>query len=176
MTQRFDDSSRKGQILEEGDHCTVVFKRWLAHAPERVWDAITNPEELKHWMMTTFASNDRRVGGIYETVAGPAQFRSKGKILAWEPPRIFEYEWVVTSVKEMPAGENAVFRWYLEPEGSSTALTVTYRRLTRQTARGFAPGTHIFLDRLEAQLAREPLPDWMARFQELIGVYRLWED
>ena len=31
-------------------------------------------------------------------------------------------------------------------------LLVTYRRLTLQTARGFLPGLHAFLDRLEAQL------------------------
>ncbi|TMA26452.1 MAG: hypothetical protein E6J88_08950 [Deltaproteobacteria bacterium] len=99
----------------------------------------------------------------------------KGRmILRWEPPRVFEYEWKVAPVPEMPLGENAIFRYELAPEDSSTLLTVTYRRITKQTASGFLPGLHAFLDRLEAQLDEKPLPDWSARFAELLGQYPEW--
>jgi len=77
-------------------------------------------------------------------------------------------------VPEMPLGENAIFRYELAPEDSSTLLTVTYRRITKQTASGFLPGLHAFLDRLEAQLDEKPLPDWSARFAELLGQYPEW--
>ena len=55
-------------------------------------------------------------------------------------------------------------------------MTVTYRRITRPVARGFLPGTHAFLDRLEAQLDGRPLPDWLALFGELRGQYPEWTD
>ena len=75
----------------------------------------------------------------------------------------------------MPQGENAIFRYELTPQGKTTLLTVTYQRLTMNTARGFAPGGLVLLDRLEAQLDGTPLPDWMPRFQELLESYPAWQ-
>ena len=57
----------------------------------------------------------------------------------------------------------------------ATRLTVTYRRITRSTARGFLPGMHALLDRLEAQLDGAPLPDWQARFAALRAEYPEWK-
>jgi dihydrofolate reductase len=49
-----------------------------------------------------------------------------------------------------------------------------YRRITRQTARGFLPGTHALLDRLEAQLEGRPLPDWLQLMRDLQTQYPEW--
>jgi uncharacterized protein YndB with AHSA1/START domain len=165
-----DDSTsfdRKGQVTIEGDHATIVFKRMLRHKPQNIWNAITKPEELKEWLFCTSARIDGRAGGSVEMVSGPAQFHVTGKILIWDPPRVYEHEWKVAPRDEMPKGENATFRYELKPLGDHTVLTVTYKRITSQTARGFAPGGHVLLDRLEAQLDGQPLPGWMPRFMEL---------
>jgi uncharacterized protein YndB with AHSA1/START domain len=169
-----DDRTRKGRLIVEGETATLIFERLLHHAPALVWEAIATPEGLKEWLVCPEARIDGRVGGTIEMVSGPGRYRSTGKILRWEPPRVFEYEWKVAPVPEMPLGENAVFRYELTPRGGSTLLTVTYRRITAGTARGFLPGLHAFLDRLEAQLEGAPLPDWMTRFTELLGQYPEW--
>jgi uncharacterized protein YndB with AHSA1/START domain len=174
MTTDKADRSRKGQVLVEGDYATITFQRTLRHAPELVWEAITNPRELKEWLMCSSATIEGRTGGTIEMVAGPAQFHVKGKILTWDPPRVFEYEWKVSPVPEMPRGEDAIFRYELTQQEGSTLLTVTYRHITKQTAYGFAPGTHVLLDRLEAQLDEESLPDWMTRFTEARRLYPGW--
>ena len=57
-----------------------------------------------------------------------------------------------STVQALHRGEQAIFRYELTPDGDSTHVLVTYRRITKQTARGFLPGLHAFLDRLEAQL------------------------
>jgi uncharacterized protein YndB with AHSA1/START domain len=168
------DESRKGRLIIEGETATLLFKRTLAHAPELVWQAITTPEGLREWLMCTVAKIDGRVGGDIELVSGPGRYHSRGKILAWDPPRLLEYEWNVAPVTEMPLGENAVFRYELLPQAGSTLLSVTYRRITKRTAPGFLPGVHVFLDRLQAQLDATPLPDWMGRFQELLSEYPAW--
>ena len=74
----------------------------------------------------------------------------------------------------MPRGERAIFRYQLTPDAGATHVLVTYRRLTRQSARGFLPGLHAFLDRLEAQLEGRALPDWVQRFGELRATYPEW--
>jgi uncharacterized protein YndB with AHSA1/START domain len=124
--------------------------------------------------MCTRAVVEGRGGGRIELVSGPAGYHSTGRILVWDPPRVLEYEWNVAPLPEMPGGEHAIFRYELTPDGDSTHLLVTYRRITQQTARGFLPGVHAFLDRLEAQLEGRAIPDWMQRFEALRAEYPEW--
>jgi uncharacterized protein YndB with AHSA1/START domain len=166
---------RSGRLVDDGgDGATLTFERSYRHTPEQVWDAIATPEGLRGWLMCTQAVIEGHVGGRFDLISGPPGYHSAGKILAWEPPRLLEYEWNVEPVPEMPRGERAIFRYQLTAEGDTTHLLVTYRRISLQTARGFLPGLHAFLDRLEAQLEGRPLPDWTLRFGELQTVYPAW--
>jgi uncharacterized protein YndB with AHSA1/START domain len=171
---RWTDESPADPVGGGEATATLTFERSYPHTPEQVWDAITTPEGLRGWLMCTDAVIEARVGGRFDLISGPAGYRSTGRIRAWEPPRLLEYEWNVAPVPEMPRGEQAIFRYQLTPGAGVTHVLVTYRRLTRQTARGFLPGLHAFLDRLEAQLDGGALPDWMQRFGELRGTYPEW--
>ncbi len=168
--------TRGRMIADDADHATVVFEREYPHAIEHVWDAIATPEGLRGWLMCTAVAIDGRVGGAIEMVSGPAHYHSRGTVLRWDPPRVLEYDWRVDPVPEMPRGEHGIFSYELAPIAHGTRLIVTYRRLTVHTARGWLPGTHAFLDRLEAQLAGEALPDWHARFAALRAEYAEWSD
>ncbi|HET7538429.1 MAG TPA: SRPBCC family protein [Polyangiaceae bacterium] len=164
----------RGTWIQDGEHATLIFRRVYRHAPEQVWDAISTAEGLREWLLCSHALIEPRVGGRIELVSGPAAYHSSGRILVWEPPRVLEYEWNVAPVPEMPQGEHAIFRYELTAEGSSTHVLVTYRRISAQTARGFLPGVHAFLDRLEAQLAGRSPPDFLQRFSELRAEYPEW--
>ena len=168
--------SSKGTLTPDGEYATLVFRRTYRHAPEHVWDAIATPDGLRGWLLCSQALIEGRVGGRFEMVSGPAQYHSTGRILAWDPPRVLEYEWNVAPVPEMPRGERAIFRYELTPDGDSTHVRVTYRRITASTARGFLPGLHVFLDRLEATLDGVPAPDWLERFGELRRQYSEWSE
>jgi uncharacterized protein YndB with AHSA1/START domain len=159
---------------QDGEHATLTFRRSYPHAVRHVWEAISTPGGLREWLLCSDARIEGRAGGRIELVSGPAGYRSTGTILAWEPPRLLEYEWNVQPVPEMPRGERAVFRFELTADGGRTHLVVTYRRITRQTAVGFLPGVHAFLDRLEAQLDGRPLPDWLERFAAHRTEYPEW--
>jgi uncharacterized protein YndB with AHSA1/START domain len=176
MTKPSDPApaSPSGQVLIDGEVATLAFERELPHPPERVWAALTDPEELHRWFMTT-ATIDGREGGRVEMVSGVARFHWTGRILAWDPPRLYEYEWNADPRPELPRGEQSVVRWELSPTEGGTRLKLTHRRLTRPTALGFAPGTHAFLDRLSAQLDGTKLPDWMGRYAEVKDRYPAWD-
>jgi uncharacterized protein YndB with AHSA1/START domain len=164
-----------GSVEIDREHASLVFRRRLQHPPEAVWRAITEPKELRRWFMTK-ATIDARAGGSVDGVSGPAQFHWTGRILTWNPPRIFEYEWNVAPRTELPHGEQSVVRWELTPtDDDGTLLVLTHRRLTKPTALGFAPGTHAFLDRLAAHLDQAPLPDWQQRFAEVRAGYPDWK-
>lgn len=163
-----------GQVLMDGDHATLSFERRLRHPPEAVWSALTDPKQLREWFMTA-AKIDGRPGGSVDMVSGPAGFHWTGQVLAWEPPHLYEYEWNVEPRAELPQGERSVVRWELSPVEGGTLLKLTHRRLTKPTALGFAPGTHAFLDRLEAHLDQAPLPHWMQRYGEVQAGYPSWK-
>jgi uncharacterized protein YndB with AHSA1/START domain len=164
----------RGLLVSEGGYARITFRRVYQHRIEHVWDALATAEGLRGWLMCSHARIEGKAGGQIELVSGPRGYVSTGKILTWEPPRVLEYEWNVEPVPEMPRGERAVFRYELTPVGNSTELVVEYRRITAQTARGFLPGLHAFLDRLEAQLDGKKLPNWMERFGELAALYPEW--
>jgi uncharacterized protein YndB with AHSA1/START domain len=166
---------KRGRAIVDGEKATLTFERLLRHSPMHVWEAISTPEGLADWLLCVEAKIEGRAGGTIALVSGPARYRSTGKILRWDPPRLLEYEWKVAPVPEMHRGEDALFRYELFPtEDGATRLLVTYRKITKETAPGFLPGLHAFLDRLEAQLDGRPLPDWMTRFTELRAEYPEW--
>jgi uncharacterized protein YndB with AHSA1/START domain len=165
-----DQAPPLGALTFEGDYATITFSRRIGHPPEEVWTAITDPEELKEWYMTRAKLTGGREGWI-DFVSGPAQFHITGRILSWDPPRLFEHEWKVAPRPDLPSGEDSIVRWELRRDGHDTLMTFTFRKLTRNTAMGFAPGMHAFLDRLEAQLDGRPVPEWMPRAVELRKLY-----
>jgi uncharacterized protein YndB with AHSA1/START domain len=171
MKNEFNDPSDNGEMIPQGERATIIFKRLLHHPPELIWEALTDPEALKNWFMASSAKFEGGAGGTYEMVAGPAQIKSTGKILTWQPPRVLEYEWKTGPRTEIPKGEDCVVRWELTAQGKSTLLMLTFKNITQQTAFGFTPGLHTFLDRLAAQMDHVPLPDWHARFSEVFARY-----
>lgn len=157
----------EGRLTVEGDRAVLVFERRLAHPPEAVWAALTEPVHRDRWMGRSAV--DGRVGGTIETVAsGPALppdvKRMTGRILVWDPPHVFEHEWNQMIV------EPGVVRYELTPDGDGTLLTFTHRGLGIPNANGFRPGTQAFLDRLQAHLDGRPLPNWADRYRDIAGV------
>ena len=166
----WDEYGATGAVVTDGGSATLVFRRFLPTSPDVVWRALTDPAELSSWYMTK-ATVDGRKDGTIDFVAGPSRLHVTGRILTWDPPRVFEHEWKVEPRPELPTGEDALIRWELRPEGEGTLLHLEHRRLNRQTALGFAPGTHAFLDRLEASLRHEQLPNWQERYQKVAPRY-----
>ena len=166
-------NSRAGRLTFEGDYATLTFERSIRHPVEAVWAALTDPEHLALWYMTD-ARIDPRLGGTIDYRSGPARLHVTGKILTWEPPRVFEHEWNVEPRKDFPTGESSIVRWELTPVGEATFLRFSHRRLTRQTAIVFSGGMHAFLDRLEDHLDARPLGDWLVRVQEVRSNYPSW--
>lgn len=165
----------RGVLAPAGEHATLTFHRSYPHPPAHVWDAIATPAGLAGWLFATDVTIEPRVGGAMAMTSGPTGYRSTGAVLAWDPPRVFAYEWNVAPVAEMPGGERASFHFTLAPRSDGgTDLEVVVRRISAPVARGFLPGLDAFLDRLAAQLDDAPLPDWFARFEAARADYPAW--
>lgn len=161
-------TDRTGTLTIDGEQATMTFVRRLPYPIEEVWAAITEPDRRAAWFGQT--TIDGRVGGTIEmmpveTPAPPELKRMTGRIRAWDPPRLLEHEWRQGIV------EDGVVRYELVDDGDATVLTFTHHGLSLNNAKGFIPGTHAFLDRLEAHLAGGQLPRWNERYQEVAPAY-----
>ena len=149
-------------VEAQGERVTLILRRLLRHPPDAVWKAITDPEAIRQWFLTSSVI-EGRVGGKVDMVTGPYRMHGTGEVLAWDPPRLLEYEYHVAPGAAFPEGAQTVLRWELVPQEEGTLLVLTLRGLPRRTAVPFTSGVKGFFDRLEALLDGRPLPDWPAR-------------
>jgi uncharacterized protein YndB with AHSA1/START domain len=140
-----------------------MFRRLLHHPIEDVWIAITAPKHLEAWSMAKVRREDAPGGRLEMEYANG--IRPTGRVLEWQPPRIYEYEWNLAPGPNLPNGEASIVRWELTPSEGGTLLVLTQRRLSRPTAETFVRGLSVFLDRLSAHMdgAPLPLPPWAPR-------------
>jgi uncharacterized protein YndB with AHSA1/START domain len=157
-------SERTGRLTIDGDRAVLNFERRLPFPIDVVWSAIADPDEREQWFGET--TIDAREDGTIEMVATgpplpPERKRMTGRILVWDPPNVLEHEW------KQPIVEDGVVRYELTADGDGTLLRFTHRGLGVRNARGFFGGTHAYLDRLEAYLSGNELPDWTNRRLEV---------
>jgi uncharacterized protein YndB with AHSA1/START domain len=160
-----------GTLTIDGDVATLTYRRRLPFSVTEVWAAITDPDQRAAWFGETRI--DGRVGGEIDMMpteppAAPEAKRMTGRILVWDPPHVLEHEWRQRIV------ENSVVRYELTPDGDGTLLVFSHRGLSEGNAKGFAPGSHAFLDRLEAHLEGTPIPNWSDRYAAVAPAYPAW--
>jgi uncharacterized protein YndB with AHSA1/START domain len=129
-------------VRKNGETWTLVLVRELRHPPARVWQALTDPAELREW--APFDA-DRSLGAIgpvkLSTVGAPTQQVSETTVTRAEAPKLLEYSW----------GGNDM-RWELEPLATGTRLTLWHNIGRKYVSMG-AAGWHICFDVLDRLLA-----------------------
>lgn len=156
-------SDRLGTVLRQEEHLGVQYVRHLPHRPEKVWRALTESDQLRHWFPADIIG-DRVEGADLELAFWPAHVEEygidpalvPGRLHVWDPPRVFEWSW-----------DTDRLRFDLEPDGGgATTLTFTVW-VGDPTAHGVdgspddatgtaraAAGYHVCLDALEELLDR----------------------
>ena len=135
------------QIQKDGEKWTLVLTRELRHAPEKVWQAITDPAHLREW--APFDA-DESLGGAgntvkLTTVGAPTPLVSETTVTRADAPRLLEYTWGGFDM-----------RWELEPSGVGTRLTL-WTNIDRRFISMGAAGWHICLDVLDHLLGGDPI-------------------
>jgi uncharacterized protein YndB with AHSA1/START domain len=154
----------RGTMTIDGDIATIEFTRRFSAGPERVWRALTDGEELGTWLSegSTFAGG---AGGVLSHDFGEGGLVT-GTVKEWDPPSMLTYTWV------FPDGVESVLSFELSPDGDGTVLHLIHTRVPTQTAMGYTPGWHAFLDRLAANVAGEEIPTWDERFEVVGPLYQ----
>src|SRR3954447_12734183 len=134
------------QVRKDGDTWTLILVRELRHAPELVWEALTDPAHLSEWAPFDADRSLAAVGPVkLSTVGTPTPQVSETAVKRAEKPRLLEYNW--------GGGD---LRWELEPLGGGTRLTL-WHNIDRRYISWGAAGWHICFDVLDRLLAGEPI-------------------
>lgn len=102
------------------------FERLLAHPPEKVWKAVTDPAEMSHWFPATvhtepavgasmrfdFGDDDVQLGSGYR----------EGEILEFDPPQVYAFRWYDTAyrIELVPEGQGCRLVFSTTLNGSDT--------------------------------------------------------
>ena len=125
-----------GTLETIDDRRALRFERFLPHASERVWRAVTEPEELSAWFVATPPWTPSP-GEIFEAHGQP------GRITTLEAPRVIAWEW---------GPERYSFE--LHPEGDGCKLVFLHFFDESMGPGGQrAAGWESYLNRLDALLA-----------------------
>ena len=137
----------EADYLANEDGWTLVFVRELAHPPEQVWAALTDPAQLREWAPFTA---DRSLGAEGEATLTMIDDETEEELPAVvrraERPRVLEYSW----------GDD-LLRWDLSPTGSGTRLTLRHTVADQDLLPKVAAGWHICLDVAERLLDGRPV-------------------
>ena len=135
-------------FIEIDGRPALRMERRLAHDPERVWAAITEPDELSVW----FASEvvyEQEVGAPMQFVFGDDVDETKdmaeadfhGQVLEFDPPRRFVFSWNQERIE-----------FEVVPDGEGCRLSFTHAFVPPEQATEAAAGWHVCFDALEELL------------------------
>ena len=148
------------------DTAMLSFERRLSHPVDRVWRAITDPDELQHWFPSKVVVDELAIGAEmrfeFEEMPLEAPSTMTGRVTDFDPPRLFGFTWG-------PPGHEDHHRFELQPVGGDTgcALRLTVRLDSRDKAARDAAGWHVCLDRLEEQLGGQGMSgEWRGYYDE----------
>ena len=104
-----------------------VFEIYIRTTPERLWEAITDPEQRAKYNFGMGVYSDWKPGGRMEMTApnapGPL---GEGEIIEIDPPRRLVHTMVALWSDEVKAEGATGVTWEIEPIADSCRLTVTH--------------------------------------------------
>ena len=129
------------RVLKDGEQkWTLILVRELRHSPEKVWEALTDPAQLREWAPFVVDASLGAVGTVQLTwVGNPKPIETK-----------------VTRVEAAKALEYGDMRWELEASGTGTRLTL-WTKIDRRFVSMGAAGWHISFDVLDHLLSGTPI-------------------
>ena len=129
------------QVRKDGEKWTLIMVREVRHAPEKVWQALTDPAHLREWAPFDVDGRLDSVGTTVKLTWVGAPGPIDTKVTRADAPKMLEY------------GD---MRWELEATGSGTRLTL-WSTIDRRFISMGAAGWHISLDVLDRLLSGTPI-------------------
>src|SRR5947209_2451565 len=112
-----------------------VFEIYIKTTPERLWEAITDPELRAKYSFGVRTESDWTAGSSYKSSVPGVIDIAAGENLEVDPPRRLVQSFDALWSDDVKAEGTSRITWAIEPVGDSCQLTVTHDQL-REDAHG----------------------------------------
>ena len=113
----------------DGTGVFKVFEIYIKTTPERLWEAITDPEMRAKYSFGVQTHSDWTNGSSYKSSVPGMVDIAEGENLEVDPPRKLVQSFTALWSDEVKAVGASRVTWEIEPVGDSCQLTVTHDQL-----------------------------------------------
>jgi uncharacterized protein YndB with AHSA1/START domain len=148
----------------DGDVVQARLSRVIDDSLDRVWAALTEPEELVRWLAP--GEIELREGGSAKLNFTDSGITIDSKVTDIDPLCVLEYSWSGPGEPLRPV------RWELRPQGDEVLLDLTLRMPASEDAGHACAGWDAHLEMLAAALAGVPIKFPFELFKAARDAYR----
>jgi len=131
------------------DKPDFVVSTYIRTTPDRLWEALTNPEVTRHFYYGGRVQAELEVGGRFDYLDPKGEINLRGEVLEIDPPRrlvtTFKASWAA------PDGEVTRVMYEIEPMGEVCKFTMTHFDYEKSKA-GVEAGWPIIISGLKTWL------------------------
>lgn len=108
---------------------TAVFEIFIKTTPDRLWEAITDPQMRAKYSFGVQTHSDWTTGSTYKAGIPGAVDIASGENVVVDPPRLLVQTFRALWSEELRAQGTTRVTWEIEPVGDSCRLTVVHDQL-----------------------------------------------
>jgi uncharacterized protein YndB with AHSA1/START domain/DNA-binding transcriptional ArsR family regulator len=138
---------------------TAVFEVFIKTTPERLWEAITDPQQRRKYSFGVETHSDWSAGSSYHAEVPGVVDIASGTNLEVDPPRLLVQTFDALWSDDVKAQPTTRVTWEIEPVGTSCRLTVTHDQLPADVNSELYGGWPMILSGLKTLLETGELLD-----------------
>lgn len=146
-------------VVVDGAGTMKVFEIFIKTTPERLWEAITDPDMRAKYTFGVRTDSDWTAGSEYHSGVPGAVEIAKGKNLEVDPPRRLVQSFTALWSDDVKREGTSRVTWEIQPVGTSCRLRVTHDQLADQAHSEVFGGWPMILSGLKTLLETGELLD-----------------
>jgi uncharacterized protein YndB with AHSA1/START domain len=103
----------------------TVYVTYIAATPEKVWQALTDPEFSKRYFFGFAVHVEPRTGGAFRILYPDGRVHGSGEVVEWSPPRRLSCTWLISGMPPFDGLPECIVTYDIAPSGEAVRLTMT---------------------------------------------------
>lgn len=103
----------------------TVYVTYIAAAPEKVWQALIDPQFTAQYFFGFAVEIEPRAGGRFRMLWPDGRVHINGRVVDWSPPRQLSVTWLVEGMKDFGELPECVITYDIAVSGDAVKLTMS---------------------------------------------------
>lgn len=103
-----------------------VYVTYIRTTPEKLWEALTQPETMRQYLFGAAILADWKKGGAWKMAHGDGRVSDSGEVLEAEKPKRIVLKWRSEWTEELAAEGYSRCTMDIEPKGETVMLKITH--------------------------------------------------